>query len=201
MLLEWQDLAMTNWYELYPKKLPSQSRRKDRNFSIEENDDLEYPRHILGIACFTNDLERATEKLNVNDRNFTGTLVSKDDTGVTLARYRIFSEIFLNIVVCYRFSGFGAIIFLLHFLMQYGPIWSFFVIFHKNGKLGCHGWDERLQHWRVDGNMVNQIVFSWFWGNHFFSCVFLFNMGAYGNFLLFLQNIENLANVVNVQRP
>ena len=31
--------------------------------------------------------------------------------------------------------------------------------FHKNGKLGCHGWDERLQHWRVDGNMVNEIVF------------------------------------------
>lgn len=78
MLLEWQDLAMTNWYELYPKKLPSQSRRKDRNFSIEENDDLEYPRHILGIAYYTNDLHQATEKLNVNDTSFTGARLSKD---------------------------------------------------------------------------------------------------------------------------
>ena len=37
------------------------------------------------------------------------------------------------------FSVLGATIFLLHFLIQYVRLLLHFVIFEKNGKLGCHG--------------------------------------------------------------
>ena len=87
-LLEWQDLAMLNWYDLYPRRsaahfqpatqMPNESRLGRRNLTVEENDMLEYPRHVLSIANFTNDLERATEWLNVNDGDYSGSRLSKD---------------------------------------------------------------------------------------------------------------------------
>lgn len=64
------ETGMDSWTRLYPVK---------RTLLLGRNEDLEYPRQVLDIARYTNDLTQATEWLNVHDAEHQGSRVDKSE--------------------------------------------------------------------------------------------------------------------------
>ena len=86
------------------------------------------------------------------------------------------------------FSVLGALIFLLHFLIQYGRIWQLFVIL-KEWKIGLPWMVWGIADSSVDGQGLREIVFLRFWGSHC-AIAFPFQYGRTCHFFVIWEKLK-----------